>query len=147
MVAFEIPSTYGYVIGTGILSAVLNVYLGIQVGRQRKVANVHYPYLYADKAEAESDSKKKLFNCYQRAHQNYLEGYASFLMVLFVGGLKYPEINSAAGAVYLLGRIVYARGYQTGDPSKRQRGSFAYLGLLTMVGTTIATAVSLVNSA
>ncbi|RUP49408.1 hypothetical protein BC936DRAFT_142599, partial [Jimgerdemannia flammicorona] len=101
MVAFEIPSTYGYVciplsflprLAYGELTLTL---LRCDTGHRYRHP-LGCPQFYADKAEAESDSKKKLFNCYQRAHQNYLEGYASFLMVLFVGGLKYPEINSAA---------------------------------------------------
>lgn len=57
--------------------------------------------VYADMATAEADPKKKLFNCYQRAHQNYLENYSSFLVVLFSGGIKHPIASAVAGALYL----------------------------------------------
>lgn len=52
-----------------------------------------------------------------------------FLALLVVAGLKYPITAAAAGAVYLIGRIVYFAGYSSGDPQKRLRGSFMYLGL------------------
>jgi len=142
-----IPAEYGYVIGTGFLSVVLNMYLGFQVASARRPANVPYPYAYADMAAAEADPKKKLFNCYQRAHQNFLENYPGFLMTVFAGGLQHPITSAAAGLLYLVSRLIYARGYQTGDPAKRMRGQFGYLPLLVLWGTTVSTTVSLIRSA
>jgi glutathione S-transferase len=55
--------------------------------------------------------------------------YVQFLALLVVAGLKYPIAAALAGAIYLVGRIVYFAGYSCGDPQKRLRGSFMYLGL------------------
>jgi glutathione S-transferase len=100
--------------------------------------------VYAEKSEAEKDPKKNVFNCTQRAHQNTLEVLPVFNTLLFIGGIKYPEISAAGGAVFLLGRVMYASGYSTGDPAKRMRGVFGYLGLLTCLGTSAATIYHLV---
>ncbi|CAG8800643.1 2692_t:CDS:2, partial [Dentiscutata erythropus] len=137
--ALEIPSEYGYVIITGVASIFLTTYLGFQVGGYRKKSGVTYPYMYATKEEAEKDRSKFIFNCYQRAHQNTLEVLPPFLFTLAVGGLKHPIIASVAGGTWILGRLVYAKGYQTGEPEKRSRGAFSYLGVLALLGTTIST--------
>lgn len=63
-----------------------------------------------------------------------------------VGGLKYPEISAAAGAVFILGRIVFTNGYVTGDPAKRTRGAFGYIGLITLLGTAGCTIYSLIKN-
>lgn len=44
--------------------------------------------------------------------------------------IKYPVPAAAALGVYQLSRIVYTLGYATGEPAKRGRGSFGYLGLI-----------------
>ncbi|KAI9244928.1 hypothetical protein BY458DRAFT_529188, partial [Sporodiniella umbellata] len=95
--------------------------------------------------EAEVEPLKNKFNCVQRAHQNTLEMFPIYSTLLLIGGLKYPEISATAGAVYLLGRIVYVSGYSTGSPSKRVRGAFSYLGLLTLIGTSGSTIYNLVK--
>lgn len=102
--------------------------------------------VYAEKSEAEKDAKKNIFNCVQRAHQNTLEVLPIFNTLLLVGGLKYPEISAGAGMVFLLGRIVYASNYSTGDPAKRTRGAFAYLGLIALLGTSASTIYSLIKN-
>jgi glutathione S-transferase len=65
---------------------------------------------------------------------------------LFAGGLEYPTIAAGAGLVYLAGRYFYAKGYQTGEPSKRMQGGFQYLGLVALLGLSIKAAISLILS-
>ncbi|KAG2196092.1 hypothetical protein INT46_010159 [Mucor plumbeus] len=146
MTALTIPSEYGYVLGVSVASALYVFSLGAKVGGARKAAKVPYPYVYAEKSEAEKDPKKNIFNCTQRAHQNTLEILPVYNTLLLVGGLKYPEISAAAGVVFLLGRIVFTSGYVTGDPAKRTRGAFGYLGLITLLGTAACTIYSLVKN-
>ncbi|KAJ2955050.1 hypothetical protein NQZ79_g8879 [Umbelopsis isabellina] len=145
MGAITIASEYGYVIATGIASGIFVTYLGIKVGGARKAAQIPYPYMYAEKSEAEKDPKKNVFNCAQRAHQNTLEGYPIFLTLLFAGGISAPVVSAAAGVVWILGKLFYAQGYSTGDPKKRMRGSFGYLGLFTLLYTSGLSAYTLLN--
>ncbi|CEP15667.1 hypothetical protein [Parasitella parasitica] len=147
MTALTIPSEYGYVLGVAVASALYTFYLGFKVvGGARRAAKVPYPYMYAEKSEAEKDPKKNIFNCAQRAHQNTLEMLPVYNTLLLVGGLKYPEISATAGVVFILGRIVYVKGYVTGDPAKRTRGAFGVLGLITLLGTAASTVYSLVKN-
>eukprot|EP00111_Clytia_hemisphaerica_P024191 TCONS_00071290-protein len=94
-----------------------------------------------------SDNEKegKIFNCIQRAHQNTLEVYAPTMMVMLLGGIKHPMLCAGSGAVWLFSRLVYAHGYYTGDPAKRSRGAFGYLGLFTMYGCTISLGLSMLG--
>jgi len=141
----SLPSDYGFVVLTGVASGFVMAYLGFQVGNARKRLGVPLPSLYADQAEARMDKNKELFNCYQRAHQNALETYAQNLMLLFIGGLKHPLIASAGGCFWIVGRLLYASGYYTGEPKNRARGSVQFVGLLMMLGSTISTALSLLR--
>ncbi|XP_003386237.2 PREDICTED: uncharacterized protein LOC100632748 [Amphimedon queenslandica] len=125
---------FGYVILTGACSVVLHAYLSVKVGMARRKHKIPLPDQYsADCVE---------FNCYQRAYMNMVEMYPVFLFVLFAGGDKYPRVSAAAGMVWIAGRIAYAHGYYTGDPSKRNLGGFGVFGLLTLLGCTVANGVS-----
>uniref|UniRef100_A0A1D1XXC9 Glutathione S-transferase 3, mitochondrial n=1 Tax=Anthurium amnicola TaxID=1678845 RepID=A0A1D1XXC9_9ARAE len=143
MVQIELSNDFGYVILTGLSSAVLLTYLGFKVGHARRRAGVPYPHAYATKEECEKDNDKMVFNCHQRAHQNTLEFYPGFLFTLVTAGIKHPILASVGGGIWILGRLVYAWGYYTGEPKKRTRGAFGYIGSIILLGASVSSAVSL----
>jgi len=137
-VGITLPAEYGYCVLVAVGSAFVLTWKAVQVGRARKKFNIPYPTMYSP--------DNNLFNCIQRAHQNTLENYPQFLFLLLVGGLEWPLVCAGAGAVYMASRIAYAQGYYTGDPKKRMRGGFGYLGLFALLGATVRFAIRLINS-
>ncbi|KAH7936531.1 hypothetical protein HPB49_000606 [Dermacentor silvarum] len=101
-----VPKEYGYVVLVGVGSAIVNMWLAFRVGSARRRFDIKYPTMYSD--------TNIVFNCVQRSHQNFLETYPQFLMLLFLGGFEYPKFAACSGLLYLAGRIVYAIGYSTG---------------------------------
>ena len=74
----------------------------------------------------------------QRVHVNFVEGVASAIALNVMSGLFYPRFAAAAGAVYVIGREVFAWGYTTGGADKRLYGALTYdLALLAMVGAAL----------
>ncbi|CAD5117100.1 unnamed protein product [Dimorphilus gyrociliatus] len=133
----SIPDNFGYVILTIISSMFMLIYKGLKVGKARKKYNLPYPAMY------HPDSV--VFNCIQRAHQNTLEQYPQFLVLMLFAGIKYPCGATVLGLLWIVSRIVYAHGYYTGDPSKRTRGAFGYIGYFGLIGMSISTALSLLH--
>lgn len=62
-----------------------------------------------------------------------------------MGGIRYPIISAVGGVIWLAGRVAYTLGYSTGDPSLRQRGSFQYIGIITLLGTAFTTGVQTIR--
>jgi glutathione S-transferase len=62
-----------------------------------------------------------------------------------MGGIRYPIISAVAGLIWLAGRVTYALGYSTGNPSLRARGGFNYIGLITLLGTAVTTGVQTIR--
>ena len=124
---------YGYVVFVALDSIFVNMWMAMNVVRARKEFNVKYPIMYSN--ENGGDNK---FNCIQRAHQNTLEGYPAFLALLLLGGLQYPRISAGAGAIYLLGRVAYAKGYSSGEAEKRKYGAVGYIGSLILLGNSVS---------
>ncbi|KAF9586668.1 Microsomal glutathione S-transferase 3 [Lunasporangiospora selenospora] len=147
MVSFVLSPDYGYTIATTVISTVLVTVLGHRVGGYRKVANVPLPNMYAEASEAKADKKKMIFNCYQRVHQNTLEGYSSYLVSLLIAGLQYPRASAALGLIWCLGRVFYSIGYTSGDPQKRMWGAWGHIGDMGLLILNGKIAFDLITSA
>jgi len=138
MTTVRIFPEYGYIGFVGVASGFLLAWLGGQVMKARKLYKVEYPTMY--------ENSKPEFNCYQRAHQNALESYPSFLLSLALGGIRHPLISAGFGAVWVVARVLYAFGYYSGKPQNREVGSIiAGLALMGLYGTTISTSLQLLN--
>jgi glutathione S-transferase len=88
------------------------VVFGMLVGRARGRYGVNAPAV----------SGHEVFDRYFRVHYNTMEMLVTFVPSIWLFGLYVsPQWGAALGAVYLVGRIVYLRGY-VADPSKREIG-------------------------
>lgn len=80
---------------------------------------VKYPQLYAEKSVAEASRTAHVFNCVQRAHQNTLESLPIAVIGTLVTGLRFPILAASLMGTWTLARVLYTRGYATGDPDER----------------------------
>ncbi|PWY99344.1 MAPEG-domain-containing protein [Testicularia cyperi] len=127
-----LPVGYGYVVSCVVSALWVTFFMGAYVGSARKAAQVPYPYLYADKAEADKNEKAHLFNCAQRVHQNTLENLTAFIFLTLFNGLFFPRLAASLSATWVISRIPYAVGYYSGVPKRRAFG--AILSGLSFVG-------------
>ena len=128
----NISPDYGYVVFVGTGMILVNVWKMMRIGGMRKKLGIKYPIMYSD--------KYPIFNCYQRAHQNTLEFVPYFYPSLLTAGLRHPIGAAIAGGIFLLGRVIYAVGYSSGDPEKRIPGALIseILGLLPLMGMSVS---------
>ncbi|XP_053560785.1 microsomal glutathione S-transferase 3 [Bombina bombina] len=132
-----LPQNFAYVILTYVYSYIMLMYLGINVGKARKKYGVKYPQMYSD--------KEQIFNCIQRAHQNTLEVYPAWLIFQLIAGIAFPLSAAVLGAIWVTSRFSYAWGYYTGDPEKRMKGAYGYIGLLGILLLSITAALQLLH--
>ena len=132
MVTLNISPDYGYVVIVGVGMILVNFWKMMRIGGMRKKLGIKYPEMYS--------KEHPIFNCYQRSHQNTLEFVPFFYPTLLTGGLRHPVGAAIAGGAFVLGRIIYALGYSSGDPQKRVPGALIseLLGLLPLIGMSVS---------
>ncbi|ETI52774.1 hypothetical protein F441_04130 [Phytophthora nicotianae CJ01A1] len=140
-VRVSLQPAHGYIPLVVIGAGLVGTWAGFKVGAARKKYNVSYPQMYAEK----KDKNANEFNCVQRAHQNVLENLPLFYAMLATSSIYRPKVAAAAGVVRVVGFIVYVKGYSTGDPGKRRRGSFGHLGTLVMLGLSLEASLRLLD--
>jgi glutathione S-transferase len=160
-----LPKEFPYVIASLTTIPYVLIYQIFLVGKNRKASGIKYPQLYAEKSEAAASPAALKFNCAQRAHQNTLENLPAIILTLaccslrwycysnevhrtLITGIKYPVVAASFCGVWALTRIIYTRGYVTGDPANRSKNG-AGLGTVSMLGLLLSstwTAVELVRA-
>jgi glutathione S-transferase len=83
----------------------------------------------ANASSAEQKRALYLFNCAQRSHHNFVENYTPMLTGMLISGLRFPKFAAVAGAIWIVGRVIYTLGY-TSTSAKNVDGEsrFAYGG-------------------
>ncbi len=95
-----------------VLALLEFVVFGALVGRARGRYGVKAP----------ATGGHEIFDRYFRVHYNTMEMLVVFVPAIWLFGLYVsPRWGAILGAVFLLGRILYLRGY-VADPSKREFG-------------------------
>jgi glutathione S-transferase len=108
-----------------VLLALLECYaFGILVGRARGRYNVPAPAI----------AGHPIFERYMRVHQNTLEQLVVFVPAVWIfGHYLSPRLAAGLGLVFLIGRLVYFRGYVE-EPEKRAPGALlSALAILVLV--------------
>lgn len=106
----------------GMAAVVQLFFFGIMVGSARVRYSVAAP----------ATTGHPMFERYYRVQMNSLENLVIFLPALWLAAKYWPPKYAAAlGAVYLVGRMLYYRGYIS-DPKQRGLG-FSIGALPTMV--------------
>jgi uncharacterized MAPEG superfamily protein len=100
-----------------------------------------YPKAYA---EGFSRHAKK-FNCAQRAHQQTMETYPTFVFCSLVGAMAFPVTTALAGFVWSYSRQVWSKGYQSGNPSHRYSHWTAFHIWTSLLAVIFAAAVTSVK--
>jgi len=119
MSTLTVPPGFSSVIASLLSTVVLLTGQGIAVSKNRRLAGIEYPRLYAEKAEMAASPAAVKFNCVQRAHQNTLENIPQVYLMTVVLGLRHPTLAASALALWVVSRVAYTLGYASGEPSKR----------------------------
>ncbi|TEB38949.1 membrane-associated proteins in eicosanoid and glutathione metabolism [Coprinellus micaceus] len=133
----SLPHGYSCV-AAAVLSAVfLQVWQTQIVVAKRKKAGIQYPQVYATAEQEKASYDALIFNCAQRAHQNTLEALNNVYVTTIIAGLKYPIIAASVCGFWVFTRVLYTRGYITGEAKKRIT-PLHYVGVLGLIGNLLA---------
>lgn len=95
-----------------LVIALLISMFSITVGRMREKHNIPAP----------EEAGHIEFECANRVHLNTIEQAVVFLPVMWIFAATVSDLYAgAAGAMWIIGRLVYSRGYME-EPSKRHNG-------------------------
>jgi len=133
-----------YVLTTLLLTGVLGQYHGHLVFGARTAAAIPYPNCYATHTEAQESLSAYRFNCAQRAHTNYLENVGQTVVAAAIAGVQYPLTTTGLMGVWLLGRVLYVKGYIASTREEKGKGRYkgiwyilAQFGLVGVAGWSV----------
>ena len=106
-----------------LLALVQYLMFGARVGRARGKYGVHAP----------ATTGNEVFERYYRVQMNTLELMVVLLPAMWVAAAYWdPRWVAAAGAVYLIGRLIYLRAY-TSNPASRGLGFLLSVAPITLL--------------
>ncbi len=105
-------SSHAYVAIVTLLALLTYFWMGLEVGRARGKSGIKAPAMTGD----------PILERAIRAHYNTLEWLPLFLVPMWLFAIYWSDLIAAIiGLIWIVGRIVYQRGY-VADPAKRELG-------------------------
>jgi len=118
---------------TVIALAQVTVFQG-HVARARNTFNVQGP----------ATSGHPMWERYNRIHMNTIENLIVFLPLLWICGYFLNALAAALlGVVFIVARVIYARGYLSEPPSRRAVGAWLTSGVLALLALGALIGISL----
>lgn len=118
-----------------IVAALIEFFVfGLLVGRARGQYKIAAPATTGD----------PIFERYFRVHQNTMEQLVIFVPAMwFFGRYVSPPLAALLGVVFIVGRVIYLRGYVE-EPSKRETGTIigAVALVILMLGAAIGALIA-----
>jgi glutathione S-transferase len=109
MTTMTLSPDYGLVIfSCSVSTFIVTQFLGGDVMKARKAFDVPYPNLYATPG---FHKKADEFNRVQRGHQSVFESLTPAVAMCAAGGLIYPRLSSVFMHTYLMGSVLFLKGY------------------------------------
>ena len=103
---------HSYVALVTVAALLTYFWMGLRVGRARAKSGISPPAMIGD----------PILERHIRVHYNTLEWLPIFLAAMWLFAVYWNDLIAAGlGVVWIVGRILYARGY-VADPKKREAG-------------------------
>ncbi|MEO5558320.1 MAG: MAPEG family protein [Dokdonella sp.] len=113
-----------YVDLIAVLAVIQLIFFGVLVGRARGVYGIKAPAV----------SGHEMFERAYRVQMNTLELTVVFLPAMFIAAKYWPQAYVAsAGAVYLLGRLIYWRSYVAAPASRGLGFALSMIPILALL--------------
>ena len=115
-----IPLDINAATGGCILVLLAGVVQGLMASKTnwgRLEYKVPWPHTFA----LENNKNKLKFDMIQRAHLNFVENYPQYLATAYFALQLAPNLATLFGTFFLLGRVVFALGYYSGDATQKNK--------------------------
>ena len=111
-----------------------------------KPANLGYPDTGNGRYSKELSYKDwYIFNCAQRCHLNYIEGFALIVLGTLISGIQYPLLAFATQMLYIVGRQLYSDGYMKGADYRITGAGLYQVANLAAIVMSVKSALSIVG--
>ncbi len=138
-------TNFGYCALTAIGIGVQGYMDAMHTVKLREELGIAYPD-DGIKSQKLGDTEWHKFSCYKTVHHHAMEYMPFAMTTLFIGGVHYPVISASFGAVYVIGRQVFATGYRTYGPEGRYNGNLILrIGVLGLLVTSITSSLKMLD--
>eukprot|EP00047_Mylnosiga_fluctuans_P024556 m.163915 g.163915 ORF g.163915 m.163915 type:complete len:147 (-) comp9881_c2_seq1:367-807(-) len=132
MPSIRVDPEYGYAVLVALANLVQHLYIQAWLTTYRRRNDIPEWMIYASLEDCKSERIAHVHNCGAAAFAGISARQPFFLAMMFFAAVKYPLIASIAGAVFVVGQLLYFLGFTSGSPPSRHIGAISYIALFIL---------------